>query len=422
VQRVALADRLQGTIAVNTRTEADIAADRAEPAPAAATTIAGDDDEEDEKFEDETGDALNSLAIFGLGGVKGAASPAAGVSKAACKAAAKAKGAASKTAITAANKSMPAPSVPMPRGAAAVAEPPLSSPSKGAAGRKSKAETWAFDPQAYLDNDGMDLLHAEVQQLQAALDVDRFVISAFSLGRSRKTDSQCGAHIKYSGGSIFVGTLCAGVVLCKGIRVACVFVWVKRCGYMYGCVMHLHKHICTCKLYDIICIIVLSTCVHVSALERGSPLECKCRQPLSPLCRHLVCMYRFIHACTCECVCSSLSVCVGLLVCVGFLMSSHACVCVRVQTCVRACVQVCELGMCVCQICSNACFLSRSALTSRLRLSRGFFLTSAPSNINGFRSLAFQDSLKDLTSSDEASKNFQVTPKAKFSCISYTRE
>jgi hypothetical protein len=171
-QRLAIAKRFHDGNAVNEVTEEELRKRKQTEEPAIAAITEGDDDEED--FEDETGDMLGALCgvVVANTGKAKASGKAKGkaVSKASCQPAASAAKRPLPLAVSAvpAAASRPVPTMTAAPITAGVV--PMPSPRKG--GRKAKVVAFQFDPQAYLDADGMDALHTGVKELNDILKQD----------------------------------------------------------------------------------------------------------------------------------------------------------------------------------------------------------------------------------------------------------
>jgi hypothetical protein len=169
-QRQAIGNKFKGQLSINNVTEQDLQ-NRVGKVNPEAVDNTGEVDEDD--FEDEASNLLASIC--------GIDPQASAKGKAGAKGKAQAKGKAVATpslsskprvgTASASSSSRPATSIIPHAAAAAAAVAPSPSPQK-AAGRKTKSNLFAFDPQAYLDADGMDALHLSVSELNTLLKQD----------------------------------------------------------------------------------------------------------------------------------------------------------------------------------------------------------------------------------------------------------
>ncbi len=179
VQRQALVGRMQASITVNSITQQQLADRRTQVAlePVAAVTVAEPTEDADD-FEDEEGDVMLALSGFqSLGHPKAASgkAKAAGKAKASAGALGGAPAASSSTAIkpTAAAALAGRPAAVAAARPEAEVRSKVTTPTKPGVGRKAKASEWMFDPQAYLDNDGMTDLHEELAALKTSFEKAR---------------------------------------------------------------------------------------------------------------------------------------------------------------------------------------------------------------------------------------------------------
>jgi hypothetical protein len=167
-QRAAIAERIQGAASLNTKTEADLqqaSVERQVPMEVAEANGADDDDDHEEDEEDGTDFLAKLVGITGKIKEKPASkSKAAAKAKGAVKSAPAASSAASKPRAAA----VPAAPAATTRATHRSVSPPQT-PSKG--GRKALTGE-SFDPETYLDNDGMVPLRVSLQEIATLLEQD----------------------------------------------------------------------------------------------------------------------------------------------------------------------------------------------------------------------------------------------------------
>jgi hypothetical protein len=182
LQKQALADRIHSAAVLNSVREVDLQ-ERADKEKAASQVQerqrerAEDEDEDpDEAFEDEDGDAL--LGLCGMMPTSSGPTAKAKAGAAKGKAGAKAKAGAPLRASAVAAPRCAAAAASAGKQGAKLSSAPSTPPGKGEvvvptsggkAGRKAKSNEFMFNPEAYLDSDGLGVLKESLQEVWKAL-------------------------------------------------------------------------------------------------------------------------------------------------------------------------------------------------------------------------------------------------------------